>query len=418
MESCPEIATGSIGEAGVVGQYLKQRYPQEAIVSSIGEAVDDQGVRCYLPTFGQEAARVYQERPDEAIAYSVIGGRQAFLDITTTYLLGSNFHAGYIARVGAAGLTSVLYISLHVLSKGEDVLVPSPTWPSYAGMVEQLGGRYWEFPLLTEKERRLNIEGLEALLPKIGAGITLILNTPFHNPAAYTLTPEDLQNLRALLWQYAEQGKQIKIIIDPAYINFHWITPRSVLHDAIQPLLPLHDNVTLVVGWSLSKSYLAYGQRLGTLVMITNVAQRAQKLQQTLLKATRAIISTPATLPQIVVESIHADPVKQAKIAEEREQIRLLLVQRNRAFEKGVQEYGLTALPGDGGFFRAVAVPRGVKAVEVVRKLFAKRVAIVAAGDQHLRVAVCSVPEEKMVPLTGKIAEAIEELAPRLSIPS
>lgn len=418
MESRPEITTGSIGEAGTVGRYLKHYYPQEAIISAVGEAVDDQGKRCYLPTYVREAARVYQERPDEAIAYSVMGGRPDFLEITTSYLIGDHFREGYIARVGAAGLTSVLYITLHTLSKGEDVIVPQPTWPSYEGMMNQIGGRYWEFPLLTEKEHRFNLEGLEAVMAKTGKGLTLILNTPFHNPAAYSLEPEELKALRELLWRYADQGKQVKLIIDPAYMDFYWHTPRSVLHEVIYPLVPLHDNVTLVVGWSLSKSYLAYGQRLGTLVMITNSAKRSQELQQTLLKAVRAIISVPATVPQIVVESIHTSPEKRASIVKEREQVRQLLVQRNRAFEKGVQEHGLTALPGDGGFFRAVALPRGVKAVEVVKKLFDKRVAMVAAGDQYLRIAICSVPEEKMLPLTGKVAEAIEEIAPRLSIPS
>ena len=73
----PSICTGGIGEAITMGEYLRQEYPHDAIVSAVGEVVDDQGVRAYLPTFVEEAARIYREQPDQAIAYADIGGRPA-----------------------------------------------------------------------------------------------------------------------------------------------------------------------------------------------------------------------------------------------------------------------------------------------------------------------------------------------------
>ena len=60
MAERPVIHTGGIGEAIAVGEYLRQRYPDEAIVSAVGEVVDDQGIRAYLPTFVEEAARVHR----------------------------------------------------------------------------------------------------------------------------------------------------------------------------------------------------------------------------------------------------------------------------------------------------------------------------------------------------------------------
>src|SRR5919108_2793930 len=83
----PAIHTGGIGEAIEMGDYLRQRYPNDAIVSAVGEVVDDQGVRAYLPTFVGEAARVYREHPDQAIAYADIGGRAGYLDASTRDIL-------------------------------------------------------------------------------------------------------------------------------------------------------------------------------------------------------------------------------------------------------------------------------------------------------------------------------------------
>jgi hypothetical protein len=61
----PAIHTGGIGEAIAMGEYLRQCYPHDAIVSAVGEVVDDQGVRAYLPTFVEEASRIYRDHPDQ-----------------------------------------------------------------------------------------------------------------------------------------------------------------------------------------------------------------------------------------------------------------------------------------------------------------------------------------------------------------
>ena len=99
----PAIRTGGIGDAIVMGEYLRQRYGNEAIVSAVGEVVDDQGVRAYLPTFVEEAARIYRNHPDQAIAYADIGGRADYLEASTRYILPGEFAAGHVARVAVAG---------------------------------------------------------------------------------------------------------------------------------------------------------------------------------------------------------------------------------------------------------------------------------------------------------------------------
>ena len=126
----PAIHTGGIGDAIMMGEYLRQRYGNEAIVSAVGEVVDDQGVRAYLPTFVQEAARIYREQPDQAIAYADIGGRSGYLEASSRYILPEEFAAGHVARVAVAGLASAIYTTLQVLARRADVFVPEPNWRS------------------------------------------------------------------------------------------------------------------------------------------------------------------------------------------------------------------------------------------------------------------------------------------------
>jgi hypothetical protein len=82
-----------------------------------------------------EAARIYRDHPDQAVAYADIGGRAGYLDVSTRYVLPGEFPQGQVARGAVAGLASAIYTSLQVLARHADVFVPGPCWPHYAGMI-------------------------------------------------------------------------------------------------------------------------------------------------------------------------------------------------------------------------------------------------------------------------------------------
>ncbi|HSF32033.1 MAG TPA: pyridoxal phosphate-dependent aminotransferase [Candidatus Tectomicrobia bacterium] len=412
MVEQPIIHTGGIGEAIAMGEYLRQQHSNDAIVSAVGEVVDDRGVRAYLPTFVEEAARIYREYPDQAIAYADIGGRPGYLEASTRYILPGEFAAGHVAQVAVAGLASAIYTTLQVVAKRADVFVPEPYWPHYPGMIEDLEGRYHGFPLLNSQQT-FNAEALAASLQEIPrqGTVAIILNTPCHNPTGYSLTRDDWQRLKEVVWEHAEAGKRLCLVLDTAYVDYYWHQPQSIQQDIIMPLMPLHERVTLAIGWTISKTFLAYGQRLGTLLMIASSPQQADDLQQRVYRATMATYSQCSTVPQLAIENLHADAQKLRRIQAEREPVRAMLARRNAAFETALAQTGLVSLPGDGGFFRTVELPAGISAVEVVRRLAEKRVAMVAAGEQRLRVAICSVPEGMMLAMCERISEAVQEIA-------
>jgi DNA-binding transcriptional MocR family regulator len=144
--------------------------------------------------------------------------------------------------------------------------------------------------------------------------------------------------------------------------------------------------------------------------MIASSPQQAANLQQQIYQATMATYSQCSTVPQLVIEHLHADAHKLRQLQAEREPVRAMLARRNAAFESALAQTGLISLPGDGGFFRTVELPAGVQALEVVRRLAEKRVAMVVASEQRLRIAICSVPEAKMLPMCERIREVVGEI--------
>jgi aromatic-amino-acid transaminase len=411
MVDQPTIHTGGIGEAIAMGEYLRQRYPSAAIVSAVGEVVDDRGVRAYLPTFVEEAARIYREHPDQAIAYADIGGLPGYLEVSTRYILPGEFATDQVAKVAVAGLASAIYTSLQVLAKRADVFVPEPYWPHYPGMIEDLEGRYHGFPLLDTRQT-FNAEALAASLREVPPQGTaaIILNTPCHNPTGYSLTRADWQCIKEVVWEQADMGKSICLVIDTAYVDYYWQQGQSIQQDIIMPLVPLHKQVTLAIGWTISKTFLAYGQRLGTLLVIASTPQQATNLQAKIYQATMATYSQCSTVPQLVIEGLHADAQKLRQIQAEREPVQAMLARRNAAFEAALSQTGPVSLPGDGGFFRTIELPASVKALDVVRRLAERRVAMVAASEQRLRIAICSVPEDKMLAMCERISEVVREI--------
>jgi aromatic-amino-acid transaminase len=216
-----------------------------------------------------------------------------------------------------------------------------------------------------------------------------------------------------VVWEHADAGKRICLVIDTAYVDYYWLHARSIQRDIIMPLMPLHERVTLAIGWTISKTFLAYGQRLGTLLVMASTPPQAAELQDKIYRATMATYSQCSTVPQLVIERVHDDPQKLRQIQAEREPIRAMLARRNAAFEAALAQAGLVSLPGDGGFFRTVELPAGVKALDVVRRLADKHVAMVAASEQRLRIAICSVPEGKMLAMCERISEVVQDMSGR-----
>ena len=108
------------------------------------------------------------------------------------------------------------------------------------------------------------------------------------------------------------------------------------------------------------------------------------------------------------MEKIDQNPELKAAFRAEQEELRLSLLKRAEVFVKEAQEVGLKTCPFDSGFF--VTVPT-VKAEEVAAELRKSDIFMVPLGEganAGIRVALCALPEEKIVGVAAKIKEALD----------
>ncbi|MFQ5822575.1 MAG: pyridoxal phosphate-dependent aminotransferase [bacterium] len=188
------------------------------------------------------------------------------------------------------GATNALSISVKSLvDPGEDVLILTPAWPFFFGMVKVAGGKNLEVPLYVRlyEAPQLDIQDYlsQFLTPKT---VALYLNTP-NNPSGKVLNQEQLQQIA----EFARKH-QLWIISDEAYDG---LTFDNRPHISIASL-PVMFEQTLSV-FTFSKSFMFAGLRLGYIVANKMTVKNLNKIMVHQLYS-------PSTLAQYMM----VEPVK------------------------------------------------------------------------------------------------------------
>ena len=172
----------------------------------------------------------------------------------------------------APGSKLILY-ALQMCIEG-DLILPMPSWVSYAPQAAMLGDRvHWLPAELSDNGYRINPESLEALIVKArrrdARPSKLILNTP-NNPTGLMLPPDDSEAIAEIC---ARHG--IFVISDEIY--------ALTAFDGTQPSIAAHCAGMAAVTTGLSKHLSLGGWRVGFGLVPAN--------RQTLLSALNAIAS-------------------------------------------------------------------------------------------------------------------------------
>jgi aspartate aminotransferase len=293
------------------------------------------------------------------------------------------------------GAKPVLFFAmLATLEPGDEVLIPSPAFPTYASVVEFLGARVVPVPLVPERGFDIDLDAFRERLTSRSR--VLVLNSP-HNPTGGVLPPATLQALASLV-----QRNDLWVISDEIY--------AAMAYDGESPsiaTLPGMAERTVVVD-GFSKTYAMTGWRLGFGIMPEPLAKHMTALMNNSNSCT-------ATFVQRAGEAALTGPQDdvQAMLAEFRAR-------------REVMVEGLNAIPGvrctrpAGAFY---AFPRvetaGLSSAQLADQLL-ERAGVVtlpgtgfgAGGEGYLRLSYANSRENLREGLR-RIAEHLAPLAKR-----
>ncbi|MDP8940737.1 MAG: pyridoxal phosphate-dependent aminotransferase [Actinomycetota bacterium] len=170
--------------------------------------------------------------------------------------------------VTPGGKPIMFFTILALVERGDEVLLPNPSFPIYESMVNFAGGRPVPVPLRQENEFRFDLEEFRAGLGERTK--LVILNSPA-NPTGGVLTKEDLAGLAEIL-----RGRpDVFVLSDEIYSRLLYETPFSSI--ASRPEMGPENRTIILDGFS--KTYAMTGWRLGYGVMPAPMAEQITRLQ-------------------------------------------------------------------------------------------------------------------------------------------
>ena len=186
------------------------------------------------------------------------------------------YHARHYGRpfsaqnffVTGGGMQAIQLAFQMTVGAGDEVLVPTPSWPNFRGAVETCGGTVKAVPMQLERAGwHLDLERLfSAIGPKTRA---IVINSPA-NPSGWTASQDELS---AILEFTRSHG--LWIIADEIYGRFYY---AGGLAPSLQHLITPDDRV--LFAQTFSKNWAMTGWRIGWLQAPAALGQVIENLVQ------------------------------------------------------------------------------------------------------------------------------------------
>lgn len=278
-----------------------------------------------------------------------------------------------------------------LVSQGDEVLIPMPSFVCYEPIVRLSGGVPVNIDLTAENNFVLTPEQLtEKITPKTKA---LILPYP-GNPTGAIMKREDLEKIEPVIEKH-----NLLVISDEIYAELTYSGSR---HTSIAEIEGMKERTVIISGFS--KTYSMTGWRLGYAVGPEPIIKLMTKIHQF------AIMSAPTTSQYAAIEALKNGDDDIKNMVEEYDMRRRLIVD-------GFRKIGLECFEPLGAFYVFPSIrSSGLTSEEFCeRLLYSKSVALVPGsafgecGEGFVRASYCYSTEHIKEALR-RVGEFLEEL--------
>lgn len=308
---------------------------------------------------------------DKGTAYTANVGLMELRKAISTYL-EERFQVEYNPKdqiLVTVGASEAVDLALRaIVEPGDEVLVPEPTYVSYAPTAILAGGVAVPVPTYEKDDFRLTADVIRSLItPKTKAIVFCYPN----NPTGAVMEKADLVAIADVLRQH-----EILVIADEVYAELVY----GIEHTSIASLPGMYDRTLLISGFS--KAFSMTGWRLGYACGPAELIEAMKKIHQ------YVIMCAPTMSQWAAVEALENGMPEVKRMVAEYDKRRQTIVQ-------GFRDLGLSCFEPKGAFY---CFPRissvGMTSDEFCNKLLeAEKVAVVPgsafgdSGEGFIRVS-------------------------------
>ncbi|HZP91432.1 MAG TPA: amino acid aminotransferase [Burkholderiales bacterium] len=304
----------------------------------VGVYYDDNGKMPLLECVRRAEAQLVQKASPRA--YLPIDGLPAYDRAVQVLVFGADSRAiaeKRIVTVQALGGTGGLKLGADFLRKllpEAQVWISDPSWENHRALFEGAGFKVNSYPYYDAATHGLDFPAMLRALQTTPPGSIVVLHACCHNPTGVDLSGE----------QWAEvirtvASRELMPFLDIAYQGFG----DGLDADAAAVRRFSEAGGPLFVSNSFSKSFSLYGERVGSLSVVTQSAEEAARVLSQLKRTVRTNYSNPPThggqIVATVLNSAELRGIWEQELAQMRERIRDMrsrLVERIRSRLPGV----------------------------------------------------------------------------------
>jgi aspartate aminotransferase len=228
--------------------------------------------------------------------------------------------------VSTGAKQSLANVVMAIVSKGDDVVIPTPYWVTYSEIVKLAEGKVTLVRTSIENKYKLTAAELEAALkPETRL---FIFSSPC-NPSGSVYTKDELADLAEVFKKHPD----VFIISDEIYEYINFVGK----HESIAQFEDLKDRIIIING--LSKGYAMTGYRLGYIAAHPDVIKACEKLQGQYTSGTNAVTQRGA------IEALTGDLIPSVEMNKEFGRRRERMLQLLKAIP------GIQIAEPDGAFY-------------------------------------------------------------------
>lgn len=278
----------------------------------VGAYRDDNGKPWILPSVRMAEKILYDTEKEKE--YAPILGAPQYIEQVQRLLWGSDRYGlqllsdGRVVTAQGVSGTGSLRVLAEFLKRfhyNQKVLVPYPTWGNHLTIMQRAGLYSDSYRYFDYKNNVLDFDGMCEDLNNCDPGTGVLLHMCCHNPTGVDATPEQWDQIVEIVVR-----RQLLPVLDLAYLGFGSGDPIKDLgtlnkfNEAIaKGLLP-----TYLMAQSFAKNMGLYGERVGSLSVVTSDAEESTRVSSQLAKVIRSMYSSPPVHGAKIVKIILGTP--------------------------------------------------------------------------------------------------------------
>ncbi|MHA6511630.1 amino acid aminotransferase [Tessaracoccus sp. Z1128] len=277
--------------------------------------------------------------------YLGIDGLPAYREAVRSLVFGADAEVlaeGRVVTVQTLGGTGGLKVGADLLKQIEPsatVMISSPSWENHRALFTRAGFAVKDYRYYEPALQGIDVDGMLADLGQADAGTIVVLHACCHNPTGYDLSPDQWDRVIEVL-----RERDLMPFLDMAYQGFGF----GIEEDGAVVAKFVASGLEFFIATSFSKSFSLYGERIGSLSVVTSTADAARRVLSQLKVCIRTNYSNPSTHGAALVTAVLSDPDLrrgwEQELAAMRDRIKQLRRGLVAALEaRGVQDMGFIA---------------------------------------------------------------------------